>query len=356
MLLQGEIGKLDTKKDIYEKDNSGDDNSSINNRRNEVYLSSSTPPALDIQYLKEVSTVNTDLLVLVQRFVSENDTGRLKVYHVAKDYYEAMIAHMNVISNTSLSIRLKKDIDIVLVYIEILSNVTMEGGFDFLDEEMYQMNSIVTNGNSKNNNDQMEDSHIRYIDDESNEYDNNEKDNDVKSDKDQYNQLLHKSATIAMESTNELSNSMERDICRGMGISGAGRIKRYLNTDTEVKKYSTNSNEKKEKTSGLDLKRVNKNKNKASAASITPSESDSAHNDKNSKNNANDKSNKDNQNETQKKKRKATLSESESNRLLVLNVFKRALEANNQIKGNYLEQRNLLNSHGKEIKKDKKKM
>ena len=68
-----------------------------------------------------LATATADLDALVQRFVFEDESGRLKLFRMAKDYYEAMTVHMA--ANPQLINGLGRDLDIVLAYVEILAQV-----------------------------------------------------------------------------------------------------------------------------------------------------------------------------------------------------------------------------------------
>jgi hypothetical protein len=88
-----------------------------------------------------IYTYTADLDALVQRFVFEDDHGRLKLFRMAKEYYEAMTVHMA--ANPHLVNGLGRDLDIVLEYVEVLSKVNNEGGFDFISKELDEFNSAL---------------------------------------------------------------------------------------------------------------------------------------------------------------------------------------------------------------------
>ena len=92
-------------------------------------------PPLELLYREGagLATATADLDALVQRFVFEDETGRLKLFRMAKDYYEAMTIHMA--ANPQLINGLGRDLDIVLAYVEVLAQVNEEG-FDFISQEI----------------------------------------------------------------------------------------------------------------------------------------------------------------------------------------------------------------------------
>ena len=92
-------------------------------------------PPLELLYREGagLATTTADLDALVQRFVFEDEAGRLKLFRMAKDYYEAMTKHMA--TNPQLINGLGRDLDIVLAYVEVLAQVN-EDGFDFISSEI----------------------------------------------------------------------------------------------------------------------------------------------------------------------------------------------------------------------------
>ena len=88
-----------------------------------------------------LAAATADLDVLVQRFVYEDNVGRIKLFRMAKDYYEAMTVHMA--ANPQLVDGLGRDLDIVLVYVEVLSKVNTEGGFGFISKELNDFNRMI---------------------------------------------------------------------------------------------------------------------------------------------------------------------------------------------------------------------
>lgn len=104
------------------------------------------PPPLQISYKQGtgLATATADLDALVQRFVFEDSDGRFKLFHMAKDYYDAMTDHME--SNPQLIAGLGGDLDIVYAYIEVLKKVNVEEGFDFISIELDNFNLITSDG------------------------------------------------------------------------------------------------------------------------------------------------------------------------------------------------------------------
>jgi hypothetical protein len=102
------------------------------------------PPPLQISYKQGsgLATATADLDALVQRFVFEDSDGRFKLFHMAKDYYDAMTDHME--SNPQLISGLGGDLDIVYAYIEVLKKVNVEEGFDFISIELDNFNLITS--------------------------------------------------------------------------------------------------------------------------------------------------------------------------------------------------------------------
>lgn len=111
-----------------------------------------------------LATATADLDALVQRFVFEDNAGRLKLFRMAKDYHEAMTVHMA--ANPQLVNGLGRDLDIVLVYVEVLSKVNTEGGFDFISKELDMFNLVVSapagEGDSTRSTEQYTDSSAVY--------------------------------------------------------------------------------------------------------------------------------------------------------------------------------------------------
>ena len=200
-------------------------------------------PAPQIMYREGsgLATATADLDALVQRFVYEDNVGRLKLFRMAKDYHEAMTVHMT--ANPQLVNGLGRDLDIVLVYVEVLSRVNTEGSFDFISKELDSFNLAASSrGNeralglevSAENGDVTDD--FDDDEDDDDDYDDQEDEEDVEG----HNKDVSENDTIddpegpeePPETADILSNrlggrSADNSRVKGRSISGAGRIRRH---------------------------------------------------------------------------------------------------------------------------------
>jgi hypothetical protein len=209
-----------------------------------------------------LATATADLDALVQRFVFEDNAGRLKLFRMAKDYHEAMTVHMA--ANPQLVNGLGRDLDIVLVYVEVLSKVNTEGGFDFISKELDMFNLAVAapdgDGDSARSTDQYPDTGAVYEPDDDDDLSESERgieldvddeseDDDIDEDDDYTDEFDDEAMEFSRDQVcipkcdkqvsedmgdrrNILSDRLgsinfDRERGRGRSISGAGRIKRH---------------------------------------------------------------------------------------------------------------------------------
>ena len=205
-------------------------------------------PAPQIMYREGsgLATATADLDALVQRFVYEDNVGRLKLFRMAKEYHEAMTVHMT--ANPQLVNGLGRDLDIVLVYVDVLSRVNTEGSFDFISKELDSFNLAATsrgneralgledcseNGDATDDFDEDEDDDDDYDDQEEEEnVDRLSKDEDPVSESENDPSDDPDGTEEPPETADILSGRLggrnsDSSRVKGRSISGAGRIRRH---------------------------------------------------------------------------------------------------------------------------------
>ena len=316
----------------------------------------SSQPAPQIMYKEGagLATATADLDALVQRFVYEDNVGRLKLFRMAKDYHEAMTVHMA--ANPQLIHGLGRDLDIVLVYVEVLSKVNTEGGFDFISKELDHFNLAVAAPDMDERVDARFDNYpdgsLSFQDDDSDDStqrggdmdidaDNYEDDGDDDEVEDEYSPEFDGEGAdfdggIDGEHSDDLESSqssgapsilserlgnmnLDGDRSRSRSISGAGRIKRHSGVHSSTRK-SLKAQPKqqiaealRDESARLSLVSANaRRKNRIQHMLNAESSTDTAR-----------------YVEPSGRSRSSPLSPAERNRFMVLNAFERALSENN---------------------------
>jgi hypothetical protein len=146
--------------------------SPFNHLRTELHQQNMKNQQLPLQIMyKEgtgLATATADLDALVHRFVFEDSDGRFKLFHMAKDYYDAMTVHME--SNPQTIPGLVGDLDIVYAYIEVLNKVNVEDGFDFISLELDNFNLITSDEDYEHSSDDHKITHADEYDDIDEDY------------------------------------------------------------------------------------------------------------------------------------------------------------------------------------------
>ena len=205
-------------------------------------------PAPQIMYREGsgLATATADLDALVQRFVYEDNVGRLKLFRMAKEYHEAMTVHMT--ANPQLVNGLGRDLDIVLVYVDVLSRVNTEGSFDFISKELDSFNLAASsrgneralgledcseNEEASDDFDEDEDDDDDYDDQEEEEHvDRLSKDEDPVSES-EIDPIDDPDGTEEPPETADIlsgrlgGRNSDNSRVKGRSISGAGRIRRH---------------------------------------------------------------------------------------------------------------------------------
>ena len=313
-----------------------------------------------------LATATADLDALVQRFVFEDNAGRLKLFRMAKDYHEAMTVHMA--ANPQLVNGLGRDLDIVLVYVEVLSKVNTEGGFDFISKELDMFNLAVAapegEGDSTRPADQYQDTGAVYEPDDDDDLSESERgiemdvddeseDDDIDDDDDYTDEFddeamdfgrdpvpLPKCDTLISDDTGDNRNilsdrlgsiNFDRERGRGRSISGAGRIRRHQGGGGAGKASKSQSQKAHEAESRQkDTKSAPKAKYRGKLNAVSSTSKSRILQMLNAEPAANSGEQGQGQGQPDQlgRYRSAPLSPAERNRFMVLNAFERALSEN----------------------------